>query len=248
MGKFASIFDPPKPPKAAVRKGPAPEEPPIVLCKHCGEMLWKVFAHNGSEVALERYQIETEPLLDGRIVRLETPARSPACNRHVRAQGGYRLHEPQWFAGSNWDNEPPGWLWCVSRMSLEDAEVTGTVIYSDHAITCEALSEVSIIGKATASGLEGDDAGDREGKRGYKLPEEMLAEPVGWLRMQAKYLKPREVAARPNAIKPTPRPRRITPDCLTLFAELGATLEASAPQPATDPTPQEAAQTPADSV
>lgn len=241
MGKFESIFDPPMPPKAVVRKGPRPEEPPFVLCKHCGEMLWKVSAPNGADLLIDRYQIETETLLDGSVARLESRNRSPACNRHLRAQGGYAVLGAEWFGG--WDAEEAGWCWYVSRMSLEDAEVTGTVIYSDHALTCEVIPEGAVIGKATASGLEGDAAGDRESKRGkgqrkLRLPPEFLR-----FRRPRKDVEMEALVKRLSAIKPVRHPRRITPDCLPLFAELGASREGSLLPEATETVLPEAAET-----
>lgn len=218
---------------AAKPKPPEPVEPNEVRCKHCGEMLWSVTGPNGSLLEIDRFQIETQIGMDGRVRRLEMPARSAVCNDRISEQGGYRLHDPQWFNG--WDGDKPGWLWGASRMSLEDAEVFGVVIYSEHTLTCEVVPDNVMMSKATNVALEGDAAGNREGKRVYALPPEMQAERNTWLKFPAKMLKPRKL----SALKPVSQ----TQCGMPLFAEHGASRVKSSRSPATESSPLEAGRT-----
>jgi hypothetical protein len=216
--------------KAQLGRPPEPVEPDEVICEHCREPLWRVVGPNGTDLTLDRFQIETQYTMDGRVVRLEMANRSEVCNLRVSKQGGYRLHEPAWFSGG--PDMAPAWTWCASRMSLDDAESYSVVIYSDHRITCEAVSENAIIQKATNIALEGDAAGGREGKRGYLLPAEMQAAKDLWLRVPARYLKPRKL----SALRPMDR----TAAGMPIFSKHGASQVRSFRSPARGSTPLEA--------
>jgi len=153
---------------ASAARSEKPSEPETVVCRKCGERIWKVIGPNGKDLRLDRFQIETLVRTTGFVRRTPLSKRPLMVQRLVRGIGGFTLCEPVWFRGLKETREAAGWQWFASAMSLSDAEALSAVIYSNHNLTCEGASDHALKSSATNVALEGDAAGDRQAKR--KLP------------------------------------------------------------------------------
>lgn len=113
-------------------------------------------------VVIDVWPIETQRDLAGDLIRAQF------CHRLIARMGGWRLHEPQWFAGwanGEGDEDACGWQWFASPKSLDCADEDGDCIYSDHRYTCTETSLQEAVALATNIAVEGEAAGDCKAKQ-----------------------------------------------------------------------------------